>query len=152
MKKLSIILAFAALAAGFTSCEEDRDPVYQAPTEFKLNVPQMQDQYIELTDAKSSVLEFTCSQPDYGYSAVTQYSMQMAIDEAFTTTYDLESVSATSAQIQVKQSDVALGLLRAPRHRRRRSLRRRLRQRPDGQNLLPRRSSAHRRRKLADYI
>ena len=111
MKKLSIILAFAALAAGFTSCEEDRDPVYQAPTEFILNVPQMQDQYIELNDAKSSVLEFTCSQPDYGYSAVTQYSMQMAIDEAFTTTYDLESVSATSAQIQVKQADVALGLL-----------------------------------------
>ncbi len=111
MKKLSIFLALAALAAGFTSCEQDRDPVYQAPTEFKLNVPQMQDQYIELSDARSSVLEFTCSQPDYGYSAVTQYSMQMALDEAFTSSVDLATVTATSAKLQVKQSDVALGLL-----------------------------------------
>lgn len=111
MKKLSIFLALAALATGFTSCEEDRDPVYQAPTEFKLNVPQMQDQYIELSDARSSVLEFTCSQPDYGYSAVTQYSMQMAVDEAFTNSVDLATVNATSAKLQVKQSDVALGLL-----------------------------------------
>lgn len=72
----------AALAVfGMASCSEDTDPVLQKPTEFVLNVPAMQNQYIEL--ANTSVVELVCSQPDYGYSAVAQYSAQMSLTPDF---------------------------------------------------------------------
>ena len=75
MNKLSIILAMAAVAVGFSSCEEDRDPVLQSPTTFVLNQPEMADQYINLTPGE--VIELACSQPDYGYAAVADYSAEM---------------------------------------------------------------------------
>lgn len=109
MKKISIFLAMVATVLGFSSCSEDRDPVYQAPTTFVLNKPAMQDQYIELTQGQT--LELVCSQPDYGYSAVTQYSAQMSLTEDFAKVYDLESVDKTVARMMVKQDDVNNGIV-----------------------------------------
>ena len=98
----------AAVALGFSSCSEDRDPVYKAPTEFVLNTPAMQDQYIALTEGQT--LELSCSQPNYGYSAVTQYSAQMSLTEDFAQAYDLEAVNPTQAQISLNQAKIALGM------------------------------------------
>lgn len=98
----------AAVALGFSSCSEDRDPVYKAPTQFVLNNPVMQDQFIALTEGQT--LELSCSQPDYGYSAVTQYSAQMSLSPDFTTVYDLENKNATQAQISLRQEEIALGM------------------------------------------
>lgn len=80
MKKLSYIL-FGLLTMLFvTSCEEpqDENPVLQTPTEFKLNVPVMSTQYIELT--ATSTVKLTCSQPNYGYAAAANYYAEVAID------------------------------------------------------------------------
>lgn len=109
MKKsiISLALGLAALV-GFTSCEEDRDPVYQAPTKFVLNTPAMENTDVVL-DPKG-VIEFACSQPDYGYAAVTTYSMQMSLTEDFASAYDLTVTPATKALFTVKQSEVATGL------------------------------------------
>lgn len=109
MKKSIISLALGlAAVVGFTSCEEDRDPVYQAPTKFVLNTPAMENTDVVL-DPKG-VIEFACSQPDYGYAAVTTYSMQMSLTEDFASAYDLTVTPATKALFTVKQSEVATGL------------------------------------------
>ena len=109
MKKLSISLALGLAAlVGFTSCEEDRDPVYQSPTKFVLNEPALQNTDIVLNP--TGEIQFQCSQPDYGYSAVATYAMQMSLTEDFAKVYDLApSSKATMAVINVKQSDVATG-------------------------------------------
>ena len=101
-------MALAAVALGFSSCSEDRDPVYKAPTQFVLNTPAMQDQYITLAPKQTLTLE--CSQPDYGYSAVTQYSAQMSLTEDFTNCYDLESKDGTLAAMAIDQEKIALGI------------------------------------------
>ena len=98
----------AAVALGVSSCSEDRDPVYKAPTKFVLNTPAMQDQYIALTEGQT--LELTCSQPDYGYSAITQYAAQMSLTPDFTQVYDLENVNPTKAQIVLRQEAIAIGM------------------------------------------
>lgn len=101
----------AALALGFTSCEQDRDPVYQAPTTFVLNTPAMQDQYIDLNE--KGTLELVTSQPDYGYSAVAQYSAEMSLDPEFKTFYEIPAASGTTnlAKFTISQNDVAVGLM-----------------------------------------
>ena len=101
-------LAAAVLGMGVSSCSEDRDPKYKAPTTYVLNTPAMQDQYIELTEGGS--LELTSSQPDYGYSAITQYSAEMSLTEDFAKSYAMESKDKTLARMQVNASDVALGI------------------------------------------
>lgn len=108
MKKLSIILALAAVALGVSSCAEDRDPVLQKPTEFVLNTPDMADQYINLTAGE--VIELACSQPDYGYAAVVNYSAEMSLTEDFADSRALEAVNAVKTRIQVKQDDVAVAM------------------------------------------
>lgn len=109
MKKSIISLALGlAAVVGFTSCEEDRDPVYQAPTKFVLNTPAMENTDVVLEP--KGVIEFACSQPDYGYAAVTTYSMQMSLTEDFANSYDLTVSAATKALFTVKQSEVATGL------------------------------------------
>lgn len=109
MKKSIISLALGlAAVVGFTSCEEDRDPVYQAPTKFVLNTPAMENTDVVLQP--KGVIEFACSQPDYGYAAVTTYSMQMSLTEDFASAYDLTVTHATKAVFTVKQEEVATGL------------------------------------------
>ena len=101
-------MAAAAIALGVASCSEDRDPVYQVPTQFVLNTPAMEDQYIDLTEGNT--LELVCSQPNYGYSAVTQYSAEMSLTEDFAESYELIPVNNTLARMTYKQEDIAVGL------------------------------------------
>ena len=74
MKKISIILACAAVALGFTSCEQDTDPKLQTPTTFVLNTPVFGTQLYELVNGNTFSIE--ANQPDYGYSAIVQYSAE----------------------------------------------------------------------------
>lgn len=101
-------MTLAAVAFGFSSCSEDRDPVYQVPTEFNLNQPAMQDQLIEL--AAGSTLELVSSQPNYGYSAVASYSAQMSLTEDFADFRELSALDKTQARMTLKQEDIALYL------------------------------------------
>lgn len=108
MKKYAILMVLASILVGFASCSDDKDPVYQQPTEFKLNTPAMASQYYELTPDGSIVL--TCSQPDYGFTASVTYGVQISLTPDFAEFYDIAPETPTSAVIRVKASDVATGM------------------------------------------
>lgn len=63
----------------FASCDEDRDnnPVIQTPTHFVLNTPAMAENGV-YDLAHSTSVNFTASQPDYGFPASVQYSIAVA--------------------------------------------------------------------------
>lgn len=83
MKKLAIIGALAAVALSFTSCKQEEDPQYHAPTTFTVNEPALKNQAFrtaaEMTDPET--FNLFCSQPDYGYSAVCEYSALVSLDK-----------------------------------------------------------------------
>lgn len=101
------MMAIACSAAAMVSCSDDSDPKFQAPTEFVLNTPALANQYYELTP--EGTLVFTCSQPNYGFTASTTYGLQIAMTEDGDV-YDIAPEVPTSAQIRVKASDVATGM------------------------------------------
>lgn len=100
-------MALVAVLMGFTSCNEEKDPVFQKPTEFVLNTPPMASQYYELTPEGSMV--FTCSQPNYGFTASTTYGLEIALTEGGET-YSIPAEVPTSATIRVKTQAVAEGI------------------------------------------
>ena len=63
----------------FAACDDDHDsnPTLTAPTEFRLNTPALANVPIDL--AKSQIVELTCSQPNYGFTASTQYTIQVSL-------------------------------------------------------------------------
>lgn len=111
MKHLSIFLACAAVAVAFSSCTEDRDPVYQNPTTFELLQPVMGQQYITLSEG--SQLEIVAkAQPDYGYSAVTTYSAEVSLTPDFAEPYAIDATGDTKnlSRFMLNQADVATAM------------------------------------------
>lgn len=88
MKKLLYSVMLLALAAGYTSCEDDNDdnPVLVPATEFVLNTPTFVNQQIDL--ASGGTLSFTCSQPNCGFPLQYKYSLQFSITGNFTVSVD----------------------------------------------------------------
>ena len=103
-----MFLACLTAIAGLSSCSQDRDPVLQTPTTFVLNTPALQDQYYQLTEGNT--IELTCSQPDYGYSAIVQYSAEVSLTEDFATFETLQSSTPTQTRLVYKDEDVAVAL------------------------------------------
>ncbi|MDE6484029.1 MAG: SusE domain-containing protein [Duncaniella sp.] len=112
MKKLSLIMAGVAAVFGLSSCDDDKEPVYTPPTadtEFILNEPALANELITLTE--ESTIELTCSQPDYGFSAITQYSAEVSLDENFTDFRSLACTgTGTTARMSFKGKDIAMAL------------------------------------------
>lgn len=114
MKKFQYIIALAAAFVGFTSCEDDKEPVYHEPTEFHLNTPPFANHHYELTDGGS--IELTCSQPNYGYSAVTNYGIDVSLTGEFTTneadgTSSFYHINADkSARMVISDKDLATAI------------------------------------------
>ena len=83
MKKLYILASLAVAAAAFTSCEADKEPVYYAPdpATFVLNTPPMANQLYVLENG--GTVNLTTSQPDYGVAVITNYSVDVTLDEEF---------------------------------------------------------------------
>ena len=83
-----------------TACSDDNDsnPSIQTPTEFKLNTPALKNTPIDL--ANSSKIILTCSQPNYGYTASVQYTVQVATDENMTDAVELSETS-NSAKVEI---------------------------------------------------
>ena len=92
-----------------TACSDDNDsnPSIQTPTEFKLNTPALVNTPIDL--ANSSKIMLTCSQPNYGYTASVQYTVQVATDENMTDAVELSETS-TSAKVAINASSLASAL------------------------------------------
>lgn len=100
-------MALFAVMLGFSSCNDDTEPVFQKPTKFELNTPALASQYFELTPAGSLV--FTCSQPDYGFTASVTYGLEIALIEGGET-YAVTPENPTSTVIRVAAADVATGM------------------------------------------
>ena len=86
MKKFSYIsLGVIGLLGIATSCDSpmDENPVFQTPTTFVLNTPATASQYYDLSASDDMTINFTCSQPDYGFAAATIYTMQVSLTEDF---------------------------------------------------------------------
>ena len=92
-----------------TACSDDNDsnPSIQTPTEFTLNTPALVNTPIDL--ANSSKIMLTCSQPNYGYTASVQYTVQVATDENMTDAVELSETS-TSAKVAINASSLASAL------------------------------------------
>lgn len=92
-----------------TACSDDNDsnPSIQTPTEFKLNTPALENTPIDL--ANSSKIMLTCSQPDYGYTASVQYTVQVATKEDMSDAVELSETS-TSAKVAINASSLASAL------------------------------------------
>ena len=89
-----------------TACSDDNDsnPTIQSPTEFKLNTPALENTPIDL--ANSSKIMLTCSQPNYGYTASVQYTVQVATDENMTDAVELSETS-NSAKVEIDAASLA---------------------------------------------
>lgn len=81
-------MLFVGSLAMLTACEDDRDsnPTIQQPTEFVLNTPAYATSDIDLKN--STELRFTCSQPNYGYTAAVTYQVQISLTNSFTLSTD----------------------------------------------------------------
>lgn len=92
-----------------TACSDDNDsnPSIQTPTEFKLNTPALENTPIDL--ANSSKIMLTCSQPDYGYTASVQYTVQVATKPDMSDAVELSETSS-SAKVAVNASLLASAL------------------------------------------
>lgn len=106
--KIYTVLAAAAAMLGVASCSTPDTPVMQKPTEFKLNVPPFAQQYYDLTEG--GVLEFTCSQPDYGIGTVVNYSAEISLTEDFAEYKTLANINGASATIGLNEADVAIAI------------------------------------------
>lgn len=90
----------------FTACSDDNDsnPTIVAPTRFVLNTPATANQPIDL--ANSTTVNLTCSQPDYGFTASTGYTVQVALTEDMANFVEMEQVF-TKANIGIDASTLA---------------------------------------------
>ncbi|MDE6532839.1 MAG: SusE domain-containing protein [Muribaculaceae bacterium] len=114
MKKIFLTFAMAAVALGFSSCNEtwDDNPVLNTHegeiTADFLNIPAMQNQSIMITNSnKDGHFNLTCSQPDFGYAAVATYKVQVSLTEDFTEFEEIAQAFYDCAQINPLNGDVA---------------------------------------------
>lgn len=107
IKILKSALLLICAVCFFTACSDDNDenPVVKSPTTFHLNTPALAANGIyDLTHSKS--IELTCSQPDYGYPAVTRYTVEVATSADMSDARVL-SGSYTTAKIEVDAAELA---------------------------------------------
>lgn len=112
MKKLSLIFSLIAVVLGLSSCNTDRDPVYQLPDQhlFKINPSPFANQYFELTP--DGTFELTTSQPDYGFAAAATYSAKMSLTADFKESVEIVPQNdGASARMILPTKSVAEGIL-----------------------------------------
>ena len=92
-----------------TACSDDNDsnPTIQSPTEFKLNTPALENTPIDL--ANSSKIILTCSQPNYGFTASTQYTVQVATTPDMSDAVELAEAK-NSAKVEIDAASLASAL------------------------------------------
>lgn len=110
MKRInSYILLLVCGMLAFTSCDTDRDmnPVVTAPTQFVLNTPAVAaNNTIDLNNTSS--LFVTCSQPDYGFPVVTNYTLQAGTKSDMSDAVDI--ATSTDATFSVDGESLAASL------------------------------------------
>ncbi len=83
-KIIQSALTLICCACIFTACEDDRDsnPTLLQPETFVLNTPAYAEAEVDL--ASSETINFTCSQPDFGYTAAATYGVEISLTDSYT--------------------------------------------------------------------
>ena len=74
-------MLLAVVVFGLCSCEDDKDPVLQKPTEFVLNQPATSELYYALNP--TATLNLTFSQPNYGPGIIAKYFVQVSLTRIY---------------------------------------------------------------------
>lgn len=108
MKKTYNIIVLLALFGLFWSCEDDDKVVLQQPESFVLNIPKYVSGIYDLKNTET--IEFTTSQPDYGFTAAAIYTVDVSLSQDFTDYVTLPG-SYTTAKFTINAADLALALV-----------------------------------------
>lgn len=80
MKKIYILASLLLGASVIWSCDKtDKTPVFTEPEEFVFNTPAYAGAEYDLKN--SEVVILTCSQPDYGFTAGVDYTLNISLNE-----------------------------------------------------------------------
>lgn len=107
-----ILLGACVMAMAATSCSDVTEPVVQKPdaSKFVMNVPPLQNQYFELVEGNTFDLVIA-AQPDYGFSAITQYRAEVSLTEDFAEYKTLTPTgTGTLVRMTFKCEDLAVAL------------------------------------------
>lgn len=109
MKNIKFLSSLFAGLLLFTACETDMEsnPTLSVPDSFVLNTPTLSEGVYNLDN--SDHIEFTCTQPDYGYTAPVVYTVEVSLSEDFTTLETL-TTSYTTAKMEVAASEMAVSV------------------------------------------
>lgn len=108
MKKILNITILLACLGILSACQEDEKVVLQQPESFVLNTPKYVSGIYDLRNTET--IEFTTSQPDYGFTAAAIYSVEVSLEQDFTNPVVLPG-SYTSAKFNINAADLALALV-----------------------------------------
>jgi hypothetical protein len=108
MKKTYNIIVLLALIGLFWSCEDDDNVVLQEPESFVLNTPKYASGIYDLKNTET--IEFTTSQPEYGFTAAAIYKVEVSLSQDFSNSVILPG-SYTSAKFNIQAIDLALVLM-----------------------------------------
>jgi len=108
MKNIIHTILLLAGISLFWSCQEDEKVVLQQPESFVLNVPKYASGIYDLKNTET--IEFTTSQPDYGFTAAAIYSVQVSLTSDFSNPVTLPG-TYTTAKFAINAADLALALV-----------------------------------------
>lgn len=111
-KRFSVLACMAATVVGLSSCSEVTDPKYHEPdaSTFQIYAPAFQNEYYQLAPGETFDLVLN-GQPDYGFSAITQYRAEVSLTEDFANYQTLiPTGSGTLSRMTLNQEDLALAL------------------------------------------
>lgn len=110
--KLYTVLAAAVSLLGLSSCSDVTEPQFHQPdpATFKMNVPSFQNEYYGLTEDGTFELVLN-GQPDYGFSAITQYRVEVSLTPEFEKFIELTPIgTGTQSKMTLKDSSLAMAL------------------------------------------
>lgn len=104
---LSLIILLASIGF-FYACEDNDKIVLQEPGSFVLNTPKYASGIYDLQHTET--IEFTTSQPDYGFTAATLYTVEISLSQNFAE-YATLAGSYSTAKFDISAQDVAVALV-----------------------------------------
>ena len=103
-----------AMVLGFSSCKQEDEPKYHTPTTFTVNEPALKNQAFrtktDMTDKET--FNLNCSQPDYGFSAICNYSALVSLDPdaPIENWLALPNENSSSAQMAIKTYELGVAI------------------------------------------
>ncbi len=108
MKNIFSLIILLAGIGFFYACEDNDNIVLQQPESFVLNTPKYASGIYDLKNTET--IEFTTSQPDYGFTAATLYAVEISLTQNFAEYATLPGTYST-AKFDISAQDVAVALV-----------------------------------------